>query len=219
MSPTRARRLGRPPATNSAETRDRILTVAREIFAESGYGVTTNKDVAARAGITTGALYHYFDSKLDMYIAVYQEVQAEVDKAFGAALDTSDTFLGKLEAILDSAHQQNLLDPTLAAFIGSARIDAVRYSELREHLRSPGEGVNLVHDLVAVGLKTGEIKKSQQSQVYSVVRAFLLGLTIGPSSNSKDHRDAVDGFKGLLEATLLQQPRSVRRAAAKAAKA
>ena len=63
-----------------AETRRRILDVARQSFAELGYGGTTNRHIATKAGITTGALYHYFDSKLDLYLAVQQYVD---EVAFG----------------------------------------------------------------------------------------------------------------------------------------
>ena len=47
------RRLGRPPASDSADTKQRILAVARSSFGELGWEKTTNKDIAAKAGITS----------------------------------------------------------------------------------------------------------------------------------------------------------------------
>ena len=82
---TKSTRLGRPPASSSAETRGRIIDVARRCFAELGYEATTNQAVASEVGITTGAIYHYFDSKLEIYKAVLDEVQERVYQRFAAA--------------------------------------------------------------------------------------------------------------------------------------
>ncbi len=62
-------------ATKSSETREAILRGARELFGERGYGAVTNKDLAAAAGVTTGALYHYVESKLDLYLEVHRDLQ------------------------------------------------------------------------------------------------------------------------------------------------
>ncbi|MEN9553234.1 MAG: hypothetical protein RLY24_829, partial [Actinomycetota bacterium] len=48
-----SKKLGRPSATDSIETRDRLIEVARASFATIGYDATTNRTVAAAAGITT----------------------------------------------------------------------------------------------------------------------------------------------------------------------
>ena len=50
------RRLGRPPDTDSVETRNRILRIARETFAVLGFEMTTNREIATRAGVTPAAL-------------------------------------------------------------------------------------------------------------------------------------------------------------------
>ena len=55
---------------------------------------------ADEAGITTGALYHYFDSKLDIYRAVLEQVQQQVYDSFEAAEASADDFLGKLQAVV-----------------------------------------------------------------------------------------------------------------------
>src|SRR5947209_6596357 len=117
MASSAPRRLGRPPASNSAETRQRILDVARETFAELGWDVTTNNHIATKAGVTSGALYHYFDSKLDIYLEVHQQAQVTVDTRFRIAMEKSDTFVGQFEAVLEAAHELNAHDPSLARFV------------------------------------------------------------------------------------------------------
>jgi AcrR family transcriptional regulator len=40
-----------------------MLDCAAEVFAEKGFSQATIRDIAARAGILSGSLYHHFDSK------------------------------------------------------------------------------------------------------------------------------------------------------------
>ena len=48
------KKLGRPCAVDAGETRKRLLAEARRSFATVGFEATTNRSIAAAAGITTG---------------------------------------------------------------------------------------------------------------------------------------------------------------------
>jgi AcrR family transcriptional regulator len=220
MAVKRERKLGRPPASSSAETRQRILDVARGAFAELGYGVTTNKYVATKAGITTGALYHYFDSKLEIFLAVHEHVQETVYARFDQALASSDTFVGQFEAVLESAYQLNVEDPSLARFLGSARIDLARHDELREAMSSrPGEGTAMMRRLLDQGAATGEIQPEQRRQVGALLRTIFVGLVDAVSDDTEDHSAAIQAIRALLHGTLLQAPAPPKAAGAAGAAA
>ncbi|HIS40201.1 MAG TPA: TetR/AcrR family transcriptional regulator [Candidatus Aphodovivens avistercoris] len=55
------------------ETKRRIATAAKELFGEYGFEPVSVKDIAERAGVTTGALYYHFKNKDDLIMAVYGE--------------------------------------------------------------------------------------------------------------------------------------------------
>lgn len=201
-APTRRR--GRPPATDSAETRQTIFDEARRLFAERGYGSVTNKDVASAAGITTGALYHYVESKLDLYVAVDDNVQAKIYQRFQHAEASADTFLGKLGAVLDAAHEMGAKDPTLAAFVGAVRTDMRRYDEVAERLEHhANQRETFFTNIVDVGVETGEIAPEDKPLVVEVVRNVLIGLTETTSYSPVQHRQAIEGIKSLLRGTLI----------------
>ena len=46
-----------------AETRDRILDAARRLFYEQGYNATGVATILREAGVNSGSLYHFFESK------------------------------------------------------------------------------------------------------------------------------------------------------------
>lgn len=71
-SPTR---IGRPPATVGGRTiPERLIEVARDLFAERGFESTTVQDIVEAAGVTKGAMYHYFASKDDLLYEIYAQV-------------------------------------------------------------------------------------------------------------------------------------------------
>lgn len=59
------------------ETRRRVHEAAMALFREKGFDATTMRDVAAAAGMSLGAAYHYFPSKEAIVMAYYASVQDE----------------------------------------------------------------------------------------------------------------------------------------------
>jgi AcrR family transcriptional regulator len=58
--------MGRVAGVTAAETRERLLRAAADVFAERGYDGTRVADIAAAAGVSNGALYAHFASKADL---------------------------------------------------------------------------------------------------------------------------------------------------------
>lgn len=59
-------------------TRTALLVAAREVFTEKGFAATGREEIAERAGVTRGALYHHFDSKQAAFEAVASQLDAEL---------------------------------------------------------------------------------------------------------------------------------------------
>jgi AcrR family transcriptional regulator len=54
--------------------KDKILIAAQELFARYGYAGTTMKMVAEHAGVASGLVFHYFDSKESLFMAAGSEL-------------------------------------------------------------------------------------------------------------------------------------------------
>ena len=52
------------------EKRERILEAAGEVFAARGFTGSTTAEIAARAGVSEGILFHHFGSKRDLFAMV-----------------------------------------------------------------------------------------------------------------------------------------------------
>jgi AcrR family transcriptional regulator len=61
--------MGRIAGLAAAQTRERLLRAAADVFADRGYDGTRVADIAAAAGVSNGALYAHFASKADLLVA------------------------------------------------------------------------------------------------------------------------------------------------------
>lgn len=77
---------GSRKAARAAATRGLLVRVARELFGARGYGGVSPDEIAQRAGVTTGALYHHFRDKKQLFRAVHEEVERELSERIGSEL-------------------------------------------------------------------------------------------------------------------------------------
>lgn len=62
---------------DTATVPGRLLSVATRLFAERGFDRTSVQEIVEAAGVTKGAMYHYFDSKDDLLYEIYGRVLRE----------------------------------------------------------------------------------------------------------------------------------------------
>jgi AcrR family transcriptional regulator len=53
--------------------REALVGAAADVFLRRGFQAATLREIAAEAGMTTGAIYSNFDGKADLFLAVLQE--------------------------------------------------------------------------------------------------------------------------------------------------
>jgi len=76
--------MARRTKEQAAETRQRILSEALNLFSKKGYGQTTFVDIAHQIGLSKGAVYWHFKTKTDLLVALIeygcqlQELEAEM---------------------------------------------------------------------------------------------------------------------------------------------
>lgn len=66
-----------PRQVRSLQMKQRILDAAAQVLAEQGYAAMTTNRVAARAGVSVGSLYRYFEDRHDLMEHLRQTASAE----------------------------------------------------------------------------------------------------------------------------------------------
>ncbi|WP_063756441.1 TetR/AcrR family transcriptional regulator [Streptomyces sp. NRRL S-1824] len=78
-----------------------IIEAARKEFAEQGYGATSIRDIAQRAGVSLSALYYYYKGKQELLVAILDEGLDAYFEACDKALESAgDDPAERLEAIV-----------------------------------------------------------------------------------------------------------------------
>jgi AcrR family transcriptional regulator len=100
-------------AQDAAKTRALILAKAQELFAKQGYAATSAREISAAAGVTVGAMFHHFQSKLDLFEKVFEALELQLDARAKAAsrpelgLGVLETLLAGVNSSLDFAEQRD----------------------------------------------------------------------------------------------------------------
>ncbi len=154
----------RTQAERRATTRAALVDAARALFAEHGIAATANDDIAARAGVTRGALYHHFESKADVAAAVIGDLDRELIARAIRAARRGATGLDRLR-LSCRAYIDACAEPAVARIITEApavlSVDALRTmsertgnevlrAALADGLAVPGDLDVTAHLLVAL---------------------------------------------------------------------
>ncbi len=83
------------------EKRERIVDAALQLFREQGFDETTMRDIAAAAGVATGAAYYYFRSKEELVMAFYVQTAEEARTLMPALIARSTDLRKRLRAVID----------------------------------------------------------------------------------------------------------------------
>ena len=161
----------RTQADRRAATRAALLGAARELFGEKGFAGAGREEIVRRAGVTRGAMYHHFESKEDLFRAVYEEVETEVMGHVGeAAMVTADP---KEELRLGAlAWLQFAADPAIARIClidAPAVLDPVVRRQLSEQY-----GVGMVREVLQACMAAGQVTPRAVDPLARIVLAALL---------------------------------------------
>lgn len=131
---------GRPanPAVRAS-----ILTAALELFAERGYDATSVNEVVVRAGVTKGALYHYFSAKEDLLYEIYrdhlEQQMADLDQILSSGDDPAAALHRVIENLVVTTIDQL---PVVTVFARDmSRLTADRFAALQNDWRRYQDGV------------------------------------------------------------------------------
>jgi AcrR family transcriptional regulator len=95
--------------------RNVIITAAYRCFAELGYERATTAAICKHAGVSSGTLFHYFPTKLEVLLAVIEHGTEETRRHLAGYEDRTDAREVVLDYLTHAADQAQ--DPHLAGFV------------------------------------------------------------------------------------------------------
>ena len=84
-------------AERRAATITAIVSAAGRLFTARGFAATSIDDIAARAGVAKGAVYHHFESKEQILARVFEDMTGALAAEVAAAAATAEGILDRVE--------------------------------------------------------------------------------------------------------------------------
>ena len=147
--------------------RQQFFHAALQVCAEKGYEKTRMSDIAARAGLSKGSLYHHFESKEQLFLGVIEALSAQT------------------EAMLEHDRKE----------LGSARAALIRtFDYFMEHFAQELDLIKGLGEFVLLGMRNEEFRaRFAQRYVVSIEKTAELlqwGKELGEFDASLDAQQA-----------------------------
>ena len=162
----------RRKADKAQATRQSILKVARAVFTERGYADAATDEIAEKAGVTRGALYHHFRDKKDVFALVYEILQREIYsrilEATSAESDVWERLIQACHVYLDAS-----MDPAVQRIVllEAPRVFSRRTLSELQAVTGPG--------LIGPGLMRMFLQELMDTGVIFRQNAWSLSILIG----------------------------------------
>lgn len=212
MTQALRRTRGRPRAANGAETRERIILAARQVFSELGYDASTFQAIAERANLTRPAINHYFANKKDLYGQVLACTNTALFNAGVEAAAGETTLAGKVSAFMTGMLAAHRESDSAAAFLVTSMLEAYRHPELKNDEYAPRDDVRaFLSTAVSDAAERGQLAADADAAALVemlLVLMFGMGFYAGFVGTDAEVGAVLDKFQRLLSNELwnLQEP-------------
>ena len=157
--------------------RDQIVEAAAQVFAQKGYSGAVVADIAIQANIGKGTVYEYFNSKEDLFFAVFEWFQKKTENAAAVGISAlSGGAADRLKVLNDSLMGQ--WDEIKDAFVLVMEFWAASSStQMRQRFKSAFKQLyddyrHIVSALIREGINSGEFRPDVKPEP---VAAALVG--------------------------------------------
>ena len=180
-----------------------ILDAALAVFAQKGFAATRLDDIAAKAGITKGTIYLYFDSKQALFEALARQsigqridqVQAQLAAFTGSSADMLRLVLATMGHFAMTSDRVVLPRLVLA--------EAANFPQLAEFWRREivDRGIGIFTTIIQRGIERGEFRKIEPQHAARLCVAPILVIVLWRTTFAQFDDEPYD-YQGLIEAHL-----------------
>ncbi len=176
-------------------TRRAILDAARTRFASDGWDATSISEILDDAGVSRGALYHHFDSKEDVFAAVFTEVSADAVAHANAAVAPDQTPLG---AFLDgcNAWLSIVRRPEFAQVLLIDGPTALGWDRCRT--LEQATSLHVTEAGIRAATRAGEISPPSLRAAALLVNALLAEAALASLADAADDRDLMATIDSMI---------------------
>lgn len=169
-------RRGRPPGTDSAKTRERIVDAARQAFSTHGFASTAVSSIAASADLAPSAVYHYFGGKDELYECVFDVTVDVIWSDVDASAHGHQTMRENAAALVAASSSLVAKHPHYSDFLALVPMEARLHPQFAHLMERRAKYQHTTFGaLVDLGLATGELRNIDRSVAVEALRSLVMG--------------------------------------------
>lgn len=104
-------------AVINPDVKERILSVARDLFIQNGYNTTSIRDIAAASGTNVAMVNYYYHSKYNLFELIFDEALEVLMKRVFHIVSSDKSFFELVELWIDSYYETLIEYPQIPIFI------------------------------------------------------------------------------------------------------
>ena len=156
-------------------TKEALLDAALLVFSRDGYAASRLVDIAGEAGVTRGAIYHHFENKGDLYMALVKRAEREQRAVMEAAIEEGGSIADVTRRIMVRSFETLALRPTFRRVMALSLFKVADSEELGDVMeKRRREAVTLIEGIAGImaqGIAAGDFRDDLDPR--TAARAFI----------------------------------------------
>ena len=170
MAPRRIRTRRGPGRPARPIRREKILSVARGVFAECGYAAASTTRLADLMGLTKASLFHHVRSKEELYMEVVREALGNLGELVDEARKLDGTFAERLDRLGERVTEYLGAQPDAARLLTWELVGSGPFME-QGGASAVQAVLGAISDFVSAAMERGEIPRQDPKHLALTIAA------------------------------------------------
>jgi AcrR family transcriptional regulator len=164
---------------NEAVRRQQIVSAAHSVFIKKDYSKVRIEDIAKQAKLSKGAVLYYFETKEEVFLALFEWLTQLVAQRFDAAISSTDDPIVQLDRLIEQAFDSAKLHRAFFRIYLDCLGQGSRKEEYARINRAFYQSCHEVHKKIFEnGQRKGIFRTMDSIESSLVTRAILEGLGV-----------------------------------------
>ena len=182
-----------------SKTRQKLIDIARQLFAKNGVANTTMNDIAVASGKGRRTLYTYFNSKEEVYSAV---IESELERLSDKLDEVAAMKMRPLDKVIELIYTHLIMIRETVVRNGNLRAEFFRNIWMVEKVRKKFDDDTHYDDIITTAMRTHEgvdlkrLKPEYRDYALRSAKSDIDGGLIGGASlKATDFKGIIDAWK------------------------
>ncbi|MDF2449139.1 MAG: transcriptional regulator, TetR family [Bacteroidota bacterium] len=177
-----------------------ILKSALKLFVGFGFHATPTSKIAKEAGVANGTLFHYYNTKEELILALYKHTQGQLSTYVQPKVSKEDSLEMVFRSIYTNTIEWSVENKAESAFIQQFSSSPLHSLISPEDMNSQAA---ILLDFIHEGIKTANLKHLPADLLQTLITSHISGVTqyllAGEFSKVKQNKIIKESFELLWD--------------------